>query len=105
EPVAREPTSSQPVLAESASGKQDSRARECLPVTTEALTTPAERVTELAVSVSLPIARDCEGSGTPEDVLPVVATSIPYAAPLDRVCTVLGLIEEAPVSFASAEVV
>lgn len=33
----------------------------------------------------------------------VEATSIPYASPLDRFATVVGLIEEAPVSFVSAE--
>jgi len=33
----------------------------------------------------------------------VEATSIPYASPLDRACTVLGLIEEAPVEFQSAD--
>ena len=33
------------------------------------------------------------------------ATSIPYASPLDRLATTMGLIEEAPVSFASAEAV
>ncbi|MGB4859739.1 MAG: putative transposase [Dokdonella sp.] len=33
----------------------------------------------------------------------VEATSIPYASPLDRVCTVLGLIEEAPLVFQSAD--
>jgi hypothetical protein len=33
----------------------------------------------------------------------IEATSIPYASPLDRACTVLGLIEEAPVEFQSAD--
>jgi hypothetical protein len=41
---------------------------------------------------------------TPNDeVSTVEATSIPYASPLDRFATVLGLIEEAPVEFQSAE--
>jgi len=40
--------------------------------------------------------------GTAELAAPVEATSIPYAAPLDRLATVMGWIEEAPVSFASA---
>jgi hypothetical protein len=36
--------------------------------------------------------------------LPTIeATSIPYASPLDRACTALGLIEEAPVEFQSAD--
>ena len=41
----------------------------------------------------------------PQAVEPQVveATSIPYAPPLDRACTVLGLIEEAPVEFQSAD--
>ena len=38
-----------------------------------------------------------------EAVPQVEATSIPYASPLDRFATVVGLIEEAPVSFVSAE--
>lgn len=38
-----------------------------------------------------------------EPVPRVEATSIPYASPLDRFATVVGLIEEAPVSFVSAE--
>jgi len=33
----------------------------------------------------------------------IEATSIPYASPLDRACTALGLIEEAPVEFQSAD--
>ncbi|MDA1053249.1 MAG: hypothetical protein O3C40_22585 [Planctomycetota bacterium] len=33
----------------------------------------------------------------------IEATSIPYASPLDRACTALGLIEEAPIEFQSAE--
>ena len=38
-----------------------------------------------------------------EAVPQVEATSIPYASPLDRFATVVGLIEEASVSFVSAE--
>ena len=33
----------------------------------------------------------------------IEATSIPYASPLDRACTVLGLIEEGPLEFQSAD--
>jgi len=41
----------------------------------------------------------------PQDTAPpaVEATSIPYASPLDRAATVLGLIQEAPVEFQSAD--
>lgn len=42
---------------------------------------------------------------SPQVIEPQVidATSIPYAPPLDRACTVFGLIEEAPVEFQSAD--
>lgn len=39
----------------------------------------------------------------PQVIQTVEATSIPYASPLDRALTALGLIEEAPVEFQSAE--
>jgi len=105
ESVSREPASPQRVLAASTLENQELRAGECLPVTEETVTTSAELVAELAATVSLPMARDFEVSGPPAGVSEVVATSIPYATPLDRACTVLGLIEEAPVAFISAAAV
>jgi len=105
ESVSREPASPQPMRAASTSENQELPAGECLPATEETVTTSAELVTELAATVSLPLVGDCEVSGAPAGAPEVVATSIPYAAPLDRASTVLGLIEEAPVAFTSAAAV
>jgi hypothetical protein len=51
------------------------------------------------------VAESGDGLGALEFPPRVEATSIPYAPPLDRLATVLGLIEEAPVSFASSDAV
>ena len=51
------------------------------------------------------VAESGDGLGALEFPPRVEATSIPYAPPLDRLATVLGLIEEAPVSFTSSDAV
>jgi hypothetical protein len=97
----------QPVPAEVESAKQEPREAESLPAAEESLTTSAAATVE-PPETAIPLvatAPDREACGASEDGSSVVATSIPYAEPLDRFFTVAGLIEEAPVSFTSAQAV
>jgi predicted transcriptional regulator len=78
--------------------------RDCLAVTSATGTLPAADETDASPRPSAGVGRETDLGTT--GLLPrVEATSIPYASPVDRLATVMGLIEEAPVSFASAEAV
>jgi hypothetical protein len=79
-------------------------ASECHTVasTTGTLSAPGE--TDASPRQAAGVAREAD-FGTSELPPRVEATSIPYASPVDRLATVMGLIEEAPLSYASAEAV
>lgn len=78
--------------------------QECVVIATTMGTLSAEAAAN-AFEPRSAVAESADGLGTLEFPPRVEATSIPYAPPLDRLATVLGLIEEAPVSFASSEAV
>jgi hypothetical protein len=102
EPQVSEPQVSEPQVSEpQVSEPQVSEPQVSEPQVTEPQDTEPQ-VSEPQVSepqVSVPQVSE------PQAVEPqaVEATSIPYASPLDRACTVLGLIEEAPLVFQSAD--
>jgi hypothetical protein len=105
--VSQEDAGPQRVLTLAELAKQEPSEAASLSAEEESLTTSAAAAARPAVTAALFVAAapDRESSGVSEDSSPVVATSIPYAEPLDRLFTVAGLIEEAPVSFASAQAV
>jgi ferredoxin len=78
--------------------------RECLALTMAAGTLPAADETDTFPQRSAAAERDsnCGASELPPCV---EATSIPYASPVDRLATVMGWIEEAPMAFTSAKAV
>jgi len=78
--------------------------RDCLAVTSVTGTLSAADETDASPRPSVAAEKEAD-LGTTELLPRVEATSIPYASPVDRLATVMGLIEEAPVSFASAEAV
>jgi hypothetical protein len=78
--------------------------RDGLAITSVTGTLPAADETDASPRPSVAAEREAD-LGTTELLPRVEATSIPYASPVDRLATVMGLIEEAPVSFASAEAV
>ena len=82
----------------------EAETRECLAVTMAAGTLPAAGETDASPQRSAAAEKDanCGASELPPHV---EATSIPYASPVDRLATVMGWIEEAPVAFTSAKAV
>ncbi|MGV0976860.1 MAG: putative transposase [Azonexus sp.] len=91
-------------LAASEALVSQTETRECLAVTMAAGTLPVADDPDTSPRRSAAVERDTD-VGTSELSPRVDATSIPYASPLDRLATTMGLIEEAPVSFVSAEAV
>jgi hypothetical protein len=82
----------------------EAETQECVEITTTVETLSAGAAANVFESSSI-AAESGNGLGTSKLSPHVEATSVPYAPPLDRLATVLGLIEEAPVSFASSEAV
>jgi len=82
----------------------EAETQECVEITTTVETLSAGAAAHVFESSSI-AAESGNGLGTSKLSPHVEATSVPYALPLDRLATVLGLIEEAPVSFASSEAV
>jgi hypothetical protein len=92
-----------PELVASAALDAGAQRRECLRLSGTSDTLVAEKVADASEAPSVNHSAEVMDFATTEPAPRVEATSIPYAAPLDRLATVLGLVEEAPVSFVSAE--
>jgi len=92
-----------PELVASTALDAGAQRRECLRLSGTSDTLVAEKVADASEAPSVTHSAEVMDFATTEPAPRVEATSIPYAAPLDRLATVLGLVEEAPVSFVSAE--